>query len=127
MCVHPIVARYHLHSTLCSQPRAQCHLFHCRKAISNPLSISLSLLCLMSLLVWAHHLCPYQINIGILNALPTIFYRCTLASLLGLWLELEVMYTGCLQMTLETKMNLCRLGKDGEVQAESVQETQQIG
>lgn len=51
---------------------------------------------------------------------PTLDHR-------GLWLELEVMYTGCLQMTLETKMNLCRLGKDGEVQAESVQETQQIG
>uniref|UniRef100_A0A672YNR4 SMP-LTD domain-containing protein n=1 Tax=Sphaeramia orbicularis TaxID=375764 RepID=A0A672YNR4_9TELE len=34
----------------------------------------------------------------------------------GLWLELEVMYTGCLQMTLETKMNLCKLG---EVQTET--------
>lgn len=45
----------------------------------------------------------------------------------GLWLEMEVMYTGCLQMTLETKMNLCKLGKDGEVQAEALQETLQFG
>lgn len=45
----------------------------------------------------------------------------------GLWLELEVMYTGCLQMTLETKMNLCKLGKDGEDEAHSVPETQQVG
>lgn len=45
----------------------------------------------------------------------------------GLWLELEVMYTGCLQMTLETKMNLCKLGKEGEDDAHSVLETQQIG
>ncbi|XP_034151246.1 testis-expressed protein 2 isoform X2 [Esox lucius] len=30
----------------------------------------------------------------------------------GLWLELEVVYTGCLQMTLETKLNLCKLGKE---------------
>uniref|UniRef100_A0A672FAS1 SMP-LTD domain-containing protein n=1 Tax=Salarias fasciatus TaxID=181472 RepID=A0A672FAS1_SALFA len=35
----------------------------------------------------------------------------------GLWLELEVVYTGCLQMTLETKMNLCKLGKDSEDEA----------
>uniref|UniRef100_A0A3B4GJ73 Testis-expressed sequence 2 protein-like n=1 Tax=Pundamilia nyererei TaxID=303518 RepID=A0A3B4GJ73_9CICH len=27
----------------------------------------------------------------------------------GLWLQLELVYTGCLQMTLETKMNLCKL------------------
>ncbi|XP_078125778.1 testis-expressed protein 2-like [Sander vitreus] len=45
----------------------------------------------------------------------------------GLWLELEVVYTGCLQMTLETKMNLCKLGKDGEDEAHSVLETQQLG
>ncbi|KAI5097419.1 testis-expressed protein 2-like isoform X1, partial [Silurus meridionalis] len=30
----------------------------------------------------------------------------------GLWLDLEVMYTGSLHMTLETKMNLCKLGQD---------------
>ncbi|XP_041134300.1 testis-expressed protein 2-like [Polyodon spathula] len=29
----------------------------------------------------------------------------------GLWLDLEVTYNGLLQMTLETKMNLCKLGK----------------
>ncbi|KAM7386808.1 hypothetical protein PAMA_009436 [Pampus argenteus] len=45
----------------------------------------------------------------------------------GLWLELELMYTGCLQMTLETKMNLCKLGKEGEDEAHSVPETQQVG
>ncbi|XP_031168234.1 testis-expressed protein 2-like [Sander lucioperca] len=45
----------------------------------------------------------------------------------GLWLELEVVYTGCLQMTLETKMNLCKLGKDAEDEAHSVLETQQLG
>ncbi|XP_059204697.1 testis-expressed protein 2-like [Centropristis striata] len=45
----------------------------------------------------------------------------------GLWLELEVVYTGCLQMTLETKMNLCKLGRDGEDEAHSVLETQHVG
>ncbi|KAM8845436.1 testis-expressed protein 2-like isoform 2-T2 [Spinachia spinachia] len=45
----------------------------------------------------------------------------------GLWLELEVVYTGCLQMTLETKMNLCKLGKDGDEEAHGVLETQQVG
>lgn len=45
----------------------------------------------------------------------------------GLWLELELLYTGCFQMTLETKMNLCKLGKDGESEAHSVTETRQTG
>ncbi|XP_068434276.1 testis-expressed protein 2-like [Clinocottus analis] len=45
----------------------------------------------------------------------------------GLWLEMEVMYTGCLQMSLETKMNLCKLGKDIEDEAHSVLETKQVG
>ncbi|KAM4531852.1 testis-expressed protein 2-like isoform 1-T1 [Odontesthes bonariensis] len=45
----------------------------------------------------------------------------------GLWLELELMYTGCLQMTLETKMNLCKLGKEGEDEAHNIPETQQVG
>ena len=30
----------------------------------------------------------------------------------GLWLELDIEYTGALQMTLETKINLTKLGKD---------------
>ncbi|XP_060642524.2 testis-expressed protein 2-like isoform X1 [Anolis sagrei] len=30
----------------------------------------------------------------------------------GLWVDMEVTYTGSLQMTLETKMNLYKLGKD---------------
>uniref|UniRef100_A0A3B4B722 SMP-LTD domain-containing protein n=1 Tax=Periophthalmus magnuspinnatus TaxID=409849 RepID=A0A3B4B722_9GOBI len=45
----------------------------------------------------------------------------------GLWLQMEVMYTGCLHMTLETKMNLCKLGKDDEIQTESLQESLQFG
>ncbi|XP_042248750.1 testis-expressed protein 2-like [Thunnus maccoyii] len=45
----------------------------------------------------------------------------------GLWLELELVYTGCLQMTLETKMNLCKLGKEGEDEVHSVPETPQVG
>ncbi|XP_061555658.1 testis-expressed protein 2-like isoform X2 [Phycodurus eques] len=32
----------------------------------------------------------------------------------GLWFHLEVSYTGSFLMTLETKMNLARLGKEGE-------------
>uniref|UniRef100_A0A3Q1H020 SMP-LTD domain-containing protein n=1 Tax=Acanthochromis polyacanthus TaxID=80966 RepID=A0A3Q1H020_9TELE len=38
-----------------------------------------------------------------------------------------MVYTGCLQMTLETKMNLCKLGKEGEDEASTVPETQQMG
>ncbi|KAM9372330.1 testis-expressed protein 2-like [Phaethornis superciliosus] len=30
----------------------------------------------------------------------------------GLWVDMEVTYSGALQMTLETKMNLCKLGKE---------------
>ncbi|KAG7459444.1 hypothetical protein MATL_G00210870 [Megalops atlanticus] len=41
----------------------------------------------------------------------------------GLWLELEVAYTGSFQMTLETKMNLCKLGKEGGAEADSVPES----
>ncbi|XP_023139309.2 testis-expressed protein 2-like isoform X2 [Amphiprion ocellaris] len=38
---------------------------------------------------------------------PSIDYR-------GLWFDLEVSYSGSFLMTLETKMNLIRLGKEGE-------------
>ncbi|KAM3859390.1 testis-expressed protein 2 [Diretmus argenteus] len=31
----------------------------------------------------------------------------------GLWLELQLVYTGALQMTLQTKFNLSKLGKEG--------------
>lgn len=34
-------------------------------------------------------------------------------SFAGLWVDMEVTYSGSLQMTLETKMNLCKLGKEG--------------
>ncbi|XP_078520307.1 testis-expressed protein 2-like [Lissotriton helveticus] len=30
----------------------------------------------------------------------------------GLWVDMEIAYSGSLQMTLETKMNLCKLGKE---------------
>lgn len=33
---------------------------------------------------------------------------------LGLWFDLEISYSGSFLMTLETKMNLIRLGKEGE-------------
>ncbi|KAM4597934.1 testis-expressed protein 2-like [Polymixia lowei] len=45
----------------------------------------------------------------------------------GLWLELEVVYMGSLQMTLETKMNLCKLGKEAGTEAHSIPETCQVG
>lgn len=32
----------------------------------------------------------------------------------GLWFDLEMTYSGSFLMTLETKMNLIRLGKEGE-------------
>ncbi|XP_016401615.1 testis-expressed sequence 2 protein-like isoform X2 [Sinocyclocheilus rhinocerous] len=41
----------------------------------------------------------------------------------GLWLHLEVEYTGALQMTLETKINLSKLGKEGVPEAEAELET----
>ncbi|XP_048027305.1 testis-expressed protein 2 isoform X2 [Megalobrama amblycephala] len=37
----------------------------------------------------------------------------------GLWLHLEMEYTGALQMTLETKINLSKLGKEGVLEAEA--------
>lgn len=33
-------------------------------------------------------------------------------TVLGLWLHLNIEYTGALQMTLETKINLSKLGKE---------------
>ncbi|XP_045070725.1 testis-expressed protein 2-like [Coregonus clupeaformis] len=48
----------------------------------------------------------------------------------GLWLEMEVVYTGCLQMTLETKLNLCKLGKEKSIGVEAdgdIPETSQVG
>ncbi|XP_050980804.1 testis-expressed protein 2 isoform X2 [Labeo rohita] len=41
----------------------------------------------------------------------------------GLWLHVEVEYTGALQMTLETKINLSKLGKEGVPEAETELET----
>ncbi|KAL2101117.1 hypothetical protein ACEWY4_002878 [Coilia grayii] len=44
----------------------------------------------------------------------------------GLWLELEIVYSGSLQMTLETKMNLCKLGRESVSEADSIPETSQL-
>ncbi|KAL6477016.1 hypothetical protein MHYP_G00155150 [Metynnis hypsauchen] len=41
----------------------------------------------------------------------------------GLWLELEVVYIGSLQMTLETKMNLRKLGRESVSEAENLTES----
>ncbi|NXW85361.1 TEX2 protein, partial [Alopecoenas beccarii] len=37
----------------------------------------------------------------------------------GLWVDMEVTYSGSLQMTLETKMNLCKLGKESTAEENS--------
>lgn len=47
---------------------------------------------------------------GALNEVVLIIYT----SPVGLWFDLEISYTGSFLMTLETKMNLARLGKEGE-------------
>ncbi|XP_074518858.1 testis-expressed protein 2 isoform X2 [Halichoeres trimaculatus] len=41
----------------------------------------------------------------------------------GLWVELQLEYTGALQMTLQTKFNLSKLGKDGGLEAECMAES----
>ncbi|XP_041672322.1 testis-expressed protein 2 [Cheilinus undulatus] len=41
----------------------------------------------------------------------------------GLWVELQMVYTGALQMTLQTKFNLSKLGKDGGQEADCTAET----
>ncbi|XP_046888667.1 testis-expressed protein 2 [Hypomesus transpacificus] len=48
----------------------------------------------------------------------------------GLWLELDVVYTGALQMTLQTKFNLSRLGREGReggLDTDSLAETSSTG
>uniref|UniRef100_A0A673AMQ6 Testis expressed 2, like n=1 Tax=Sphaeramia orbicularis TaxID=375764 RepID=A0A673AMQ6_9TELE len=47
----------------------------------------------------------------------------------GLWLELQMVYTGALQMTLQTKFNLSKLGKEGvlSVLADSDEESSSAG
>ncbi|XP_034415181.1 testis-expressed protein 2 [Cyclopterus lumpus] len=41
----------------------------------------------------------------------------------GLWVELQLVYTGALQMTLQTKFNLSKLGKEGGQDAHCTTET----
>nr|XP_019939049.1 PREDICTED: testis-expressed sequence 2 protein-like [Paralichthys olivaceus] len=41
----------------------------------------------------------------------------------GLWVELQLVYTGALQMTLQTKFNLSKLGKEGGQDADCASET----
>ncbi|XP_055032276.2 testis-expressed protein 2 [Misgurnus anguillicaudatus] len=50
------------------------------------------------------------------TALPQVNSR-------GLWLHMEVEYTGALQMNLETKINLSRLGKEGVLEGDTELET----
>ncbi|KAK6476046.1 testis-expressed protein 2-like isoform X1 [Huso huso] len=45
----------------------------------------------------------------------------------GLWMTLEVSYTGMLQMTLETKMNLCKLGKETMEDGDDMLEPGRVG
>lgn len=42
--------------------------------------------------------------------------------LAGLWVELQLVYTGALQMTLQTKFNLSKLGKEGAQDADCTAE-----
>ncbi|XP_078273800.1 testis-expressed protein 2 isoform X2 [Rhinoraja longicauda] len=52
-----------------------------------------------------------ELDLGAL--LPTIIHTSSpLVNPRGLWVDLEMTYNGALQMTLETKMNLCKLGKE---------------
>ncbi|NXG23980.1 TEX2 protein, partial [Grallaria varia] len=45
----------------------------------------------------------------------------------GLWVDMEVTYSGSLQMTLETKMNLSKLGKESTAEESSPAETGREG
>ncbi|XP_028821340.1 testis-expressed protein 2-like isoform X2 [Denticeps clupeoides] len=45
----------------------------------------------------------------------------------GLWLQLEVRYTGALKMTLETKINLSKLGKEGALESEGAADAGSAG
>ncbi|KAM4623442.1 testis-expressed protein 2 [Polymixia lowei] len=45
----------------------------------------------------------------------------------GLWLELELVYTGVLQMTLQTKFNLSKLGKEGNQDPDCLTDTGILG
>ncbi|XP_068100269.1 testis-expressed protein 2-like [Hyperolius riggenbachi] len=45
----------------------------------------------------------------------------------GLWMDMEVTYSGSLQVTLETKMNLARLGKDSAVEEGGLRESRRRG
>ncbi|XP_067912910.1 testis-expressed protein 2 [Heterodontus francisci] len=45
----------------------------------------------------------------------------------GLWVDLEIAYNGALQMTLETKMNLCKLGKESVPEGVGLADTRMEG
>ncbi|NXX20101.1 TEX2 protein, partial [Podargus strigoides] len=45
----------------------------------------------------------------------------------GLWVDMEVTYSGSLQMTLETKMNLCKLGKESAAEESGLAEAGREG
>ncbi|NXH09584.1 TEX2 protein, partial [Bucco capensis] len=45
----------------------------------------------------------------------------------GLWVDMEVTYSGTMQMTLETKMNLCKLGKESAAEESGLAEAGREG
>ncbi len=55
---------------------------------------------------------PFTVSL-LSNSLRSTFLLNILCST-GLWFDLEISYSGSFLMTLETKMNLIRLGKEGE-------------
>lgn len=55
-------------------------------------------------------------------ALYRLPFRLILLYFLGLWFDLDISYTGSFLMTLETKMNLTRLGKEAEGFGEQAKE-----
>uniref|UniRef100_A0A671N1H5 Testis-expressed sequence 2 protein-like n=1 Tax=Sinocyclocheilus anshuiensis TaxID=1608454 RepID=A0A671N1H5_9TELE len=57
------------------------------------------------------------------SSMPQITDKKTCLCVSGLWLHLEVEYTGALQMTLETKINFSKLGKEGVPESETELET----
>uniref|UniRef100_A0A673JTV0 Testis expressed 2, like n=1 Tax=Sinocyclocheilus rhinocerous TaxID=307959 RepID=A0A673JTV0_9TELE len=57
------------------------------------------------------------------SSMPQITEKKTCLCVSGLWLHLEVEYKGALQMTLETKINFSKLGKEGVPESETELET----
>lgn len=62
------------------------------------------------LVFFSHFLSSFSLKYLLLTS------TCLLTTLCpsGLWFDLDVSYSGSFLMTLETKMNLIRLGREGE-------------